>query len=306
MLGLRLALCAIAIMGMMTAGVGVVAVIDAQSAAEPVSVVLQVDGSNGYWKALIAGAKAAAAEHRADLVVLPGRQRLHPGEALLSIEGGKVRATCGIAPLTGDAHFHVGLADYSAGRSCAALALGMSPPGSRFLLLINNAARDSSMARLQGFQDAIQQLELTERTAAPEVIVETVDAAADAREEQLKAIATRHQSAAVVIDFSRNSASDLSNSFPRRRGEAPRLVTFDQGDDALKLVETGDVAAIVAHDSFQCGYLALQRLLDAHRSHSLSRPSAGKGYIYVRPTIVRAGNVAEFRAGQKLSLEQTI
>ena len=96
----------------------------------------------------------------------------------------------------------------------------------------------------------------------------------------------------------------LVDPLPGLRGLAelvdpPQLVTFDQSDAALELVELGKIAAVVAHDPHLCGYLAVDRLAYFHAAGALARPAEGKGHIYVPTTIVRPGEVAEFRASLK-------
>lgn len=300
MLGLRLAIGAIALMAVMTAGAGVLALIGYENSEELTAIVLQTDGCDPYWQALVAGAQAAADDHGAELTVLQRCPLQHPHTGLLSIVGGQLRATCGASPGGDDCNIHVGLANYRAGKACADLAREILPRGGNVVALISDAKSESSRVKLEGFRDVIEQVisRANPKHPAIDLTVEKIAATSgDVVGDQLAEIAARHPAANLVIDFTGGSARVLQRSF--RGDKGPQLITFDQSDEALDLIETGDVAAAIAHDPFQCGYVAVDRLISIHQGNPLTRPSQGKGFVFLTPRIVRPGDVAEFRASLK-------
>jgi ABC-type sugar transport system substrate-binding protein len=303
MLGLRLAIAAIALMGVMTAGVGALALIGYETSAAPATVVFQADGNDPYWQNMIAGAQAAAADKQVELMILQDCRLPEAGTAVLSVVGGEVRATCGLSSGGSDFDFHVGMANYKAGSQCASLARELASYGGKVVAIVDDASTELAAVRLQGFRDALNRISPVTgnySVAALKLVVEKVDDAhAASADDQLAAIASRHSDAVLVLDFTGGSALAMKRHF--RDGDGgPLLITFDQSDEALNLVETGDVAAIIAHDSFQCGYLAVERLIMFHRGNAMSRPSRGKGILFLPPIVVRPGDVAEFRASLKL------
>lgn len=299
MLGLRLMFGAIGLMGVMTAAAGALALVSSQAAANAPAVVLQVDGVGSYWQAMIGGAQDAADRNGSKLMVIQGCQLTHPETAILSIVGGQLRATCGMDSEQGSVDLHVGMANYSAGKECAKLAHELLPAGGKIITIVDGGSTAPSAVRLQGFRDQLKTLQFSDEQGnaqAVDVIAEKIKLVkGQSADDQLKSIAARHGDAALVFDFTGGPAVGLKLAYAEGDA-APQLVSFDQSDAALNMVDKGELSAVVAHDSYKCGYLAFERLVDLQRGSALARPSQGKGFILLPPTIVRAGEVADYRA----------
>lgn len=305
MLGLRLALGAIALMAVLTASIGGLAVMDFNGSEETPTLELTLGGDGAYWDAVANGAKAAAAQRGVPLSVLEG---IEPdGHATLAIVGSGEIASCGGEAIRSPHLFHVGMANYAAGRICAHYAAKHAAAGSKIVALTDAAPNSASEPRLQGFRDTLRYYE-GEGESRRQWQVEVIPIAGDAVEQEvadLAAIAAQHADAALVIDFTGDSAKALQESFksgsPRLQ---PRLVTFDRSEASLEAIETGDLAAVVTHDPYHCGYQAVDRLVMYHRSDLLGRPAAGRGCIHVPAQLVERGTLAEFRSGLKIAASE--
>jgi ABC-type sugar transport system substrate-binding protein len=305
MLGLRLVLGAIALMAVLTAGIGGLAVMDSDGRKEALSLELTLGGDGAYWDAVANGAKSAAAQHGLQLSLMEG---IEPhGHATLAIVGAGETASCGGEAILSPHMFHVGIANYAAGRICAYYAAKHAAAGSKIVALIDAAPNSASEPRLQGFRDALCYFE-GEDESRRQWQVDVIPIAGDAVEQgidDLAAIAAQHADAALVFDFTGGSAEALLQSFKSGSSRLqPRLVTFDQSEVSLEAIETGDLAAVVTHDPYQCGYQAVDRLVMFHRSDLLARPAAGKGCIQVPAQLVERGTLAEFRSGLKIAAAQ--
>ncbi|MBA4107094.1 MAG: hypothetical protein C0485_15220 [Pirellula sp.] len=298
MLGLRLALGAIALMAVLTASMGGLAIIDFEGSEEKPTLELTLGGAGAYWEAVANGARAAAARRGVQLSVLEGVDPA--GRATISIVGAGESASCGGGELLSPHLFHVGMANYSAGRICAHYAVKHAAVGSKIIMLVDAAANSASAARLQGFRDTLRYYEgdgQSQRSRQLEVI-----AGDPADQEIYDLAAAQHADAALVIDFTGGSEEALQNAFHgSARGLQPQLVTFDQSAASLAAIETGKIAAVMTHDPYLCGYQAVDRLVVCHRGDLLGQPAAGRGCIYVPGQLVERGTLAEFRSSLKVA-----
>lgn len=278
MLGLRLALGAIALMAVLTASIGGLAVVDFAGNDETHNLALTLGGDGSYWDAVASGARAAA-----------------DGCATLAIVGGDESASCCGGESQSPHLFHVGIANYSAGRLCAHYAAKHVAAGGKIVALIDNSDDSPSQPRLQGFSDTLRYYEgngQSQRQWRVEVIPIVDD---------LSNAVAQHADAALVIDFTGGSAAALLECFPGVAADQRlRLVSFDSSEASLAAIETGELAAVVTHDPYQCGYQAVDRLVTYHRSDLIARPSRGKGSILVPAQVVERGTLAEYRSRLKM------
>ncbi|WP_428304793.1 substrate-binding domain-containing protein [Lacipirellula sp.] len=301
MIGLRLALGAIAVMAVMTAGMGGLAVLDYQVSAPEHSMVLLTGGHSEYWQALATGAQAAADENGVDLsIAWPPAGETRCGKLSMAGSSG-FTATCGYGPGGATQTFHVGEASFGAGRRCAKYVTSLLHDGDDVLLIVDNRCCALPIERLQGFQHAMkfwmgadpQSSQAKSKCIVKHLVTEGERTAA----QQIAAAISRH-SPRVVVDLRLGAATELAAAVADL-SDPPLLVTFDQSEAALELVELGKVAGIIAHDPRLCGYLAVDRLAYFHSAEKLAFPAAGKGQLNVPAVIVRPGEVAEFRASLK-------
>lgn len=302
MLGLRLALGAIALMAVLTASIGGLAIVDFERSSEKPTLELTLGGEGPYWDAMANGARAAAERRQAALVISEGFSE--DGQATLAILGTSESASCGGDQAPSEHLFHVGIANYAAGRACAQYADRRSEAGSTIVALVDDSDHSPCRARLQGFLDTLRYFDddggfpLKQRV---EVVAITGDGS-EHQEGDLTAIAKQHADAAIVIDFTGGSAGALQKSFAHGHSNVrPQLVSFDPSEAALAAIETGELAAVVTHDPYVCGFQAVDRLVMFHRSELVARPAAGRGCIYVRAQLVERGTLAEFRSALKIA-----
>lgn len=300
MLGLRLALGAIALMAVLTASIGGLAVVDFDGNEETVNLVLTPGGDGPYWDAVVNGARAAAARRGVQLSVSEGVAA--DGCATLSIVGADETASCGGGAILSPHLFHVGMANYSAGRICAHYAAKHVAVGSKIVALIDSSDNSPSKPRLQGFRDTLRYYEgdgQSRRQWRVEV-VPLVGAASDHEVDDLATAGVQRADAALVVDFTGGTAAALQKCFPGGAADQrSRLVSFDPSEASLAAIETGELAAVVTHDPYQCGYQAVDRLVMYHRSDLLGRPAKGRGCIHVPAQLVERGTLAEYRSGLK-------
>lgn len=303
MLGLRLALGAIALMAVLTASMGGLAIVDFEGSDKKPTLELTLGGEGAYWEAMANGARAAANRRHAALVV--GENLSEDCQATLAILGSSESASCGGDQIPSEHLFHVGIANYAAGRICAHYAARHSKAGGTIVALVDDPDYSTCRARLQGFRDTLRYFE-DDGGAQSNRHVEVVTIAGDGSEQQagdLAATAKQYPDAAVVIDFTGGSADALQKSFARGPSSSqPRLVSFDHSEAALAAIETGELAAVVTHDPYICGFQAVDRLVMYHRSDLLGRPAAGRGCIHVPAQLVERGTLAEFRSALKTAV----
>lgn len=303
MLGLRLALGAIALMAVLTASVGGLAVMDFHGSEAATQIELRLGGVGEYWDALANGAREAAAQRGVDLTV---SDEIEPaGFATVTILGDDETASCGgKATLSPTQMFHVGMANYAAGRVCAHYAAKHAPAASKILVFIDGASSSPATSRLQGFCDTLRHYK-PDAQSPERWQLEVVSVAGDASARKLdfsEGEAAGHADAAMVFDFTGRPAELLCESLRRsEQSPQPRIVTFDHSEAALEAIETGNVAAAITHDPHQCGFHALDRLVMYHRSDLLGRPAAGRGFIHVPAEIVERGTLAEHRSRLKIA-----
>jgi ABC-type sugar transport system substrate-binding protein len=289
-------------MAVLTASMGGLAVMDVDGSEATIQVELRLGGVGDYWDALANGARDAAASRGVEMTVA---EEIEPaGCATLTIHSDGETASCGGDAILSPQMFHVGMANYAAGRLCAHYAAKHAVAASKIVVLIDSSPNSAAASRLQGFRDTLRYHESAGQSqgAWQVEVVSIIGDAASLELTDLEKVATEHADAEIIFDFTGGPAEWLHESF--RRGETPqqpRLVTFDQSETALEAIETGDVAAVVAHDPRQCGYHALDRLVVFHRSDLLGRPAAGCGFIHIPAELVERGTLAEFRSSLKIA-----
>lgn len=289
-------------MALLTAGMGGLAVLDYQASATPRDMTLLPGGNSAYWRALAAGAQTAAEEQGIELsVAWPPAGEDRCGRLTLAGTAGYT-ASCGNASTEISQIFHVGEASYGAGRRCAEHVTSLIQAGDGILIILDEDRRVAEpVERLQGFRHALKHPRSVGGHVAEtqyKAVVKRVAADDEQSATQQISAAISQHSPRVVVDLRLGGAAELAAAVAEL-ADPPQLVTFDQSDAAFELMELGKIAAIVAHDPHLCGYLAVDRLAYFHAAGRLALPAEGKGHIYLPTTIVRPGEVAEFRASLK-------
>lgn len=304
MLGLRLAIGSIALMAVLTASVGGLALVDFDGNETPTFVELRLGGDGPFWDAVANGAKQAAEKRGANLFVLPSESN-STGVGTLSISGVDGTASCGGDAAEPGRLLHIGMANYATGRVCAQFAASKLQSGDRIVAIVDRRDDSPTAPRLDGFRDELQRYRAKDRRLKWELEVVDVGGASRQRRETLSEYAETCGDAAMAIDFTGGPAADLAVLDQSQQGGGrPLVVSFDRSEAALAAIETGAVAAVVTHDPFQCGFLAVDRFVVFSRSDAMSRPAAGCGHIFVPPQLVEPGTLAEYRSSLKIAAAQ--
>jgi ABC-type sugar transport system substrate-binding protein len=202
--------------------------------------------------------------------------------------------TVGKGPLVTNHFGHVEAADFQIGRALAYTTLKALPRGGRIALL-GNAEKYVSQ---QNFLDEYK-LILHYAALSGEAAYEFVDCDVFPSDEisgYHRALASCH-GVDCVVDLTSGRASELAQaaaeSFP---GQQLKVISLDDSDESLQLVEKGTIHAVIGQDAFACGYHAIYRISLICRSSTMELPARGSGSDGVPPVCIRADNVAEFRA----------
>jgi ABC-type sugar transport system substrate-binding protein len=100
-----------------------------------------------------------------------------------------------------------------------------------------------------------------------------------------------------IVDFSEApNNSDVAAFATAARERSAKFITFEGGEEALAGVESGDVYAVMANNSYLQGYRAVLELSSLCRRTELGLPAPGQGGVNVPVSVVQQGSVAEFRA----------
>ena len=330
MLGLRLAFGAIALMAVATAGMGGLALLDDRGlTADAPPLLLKPADDSSYWRAVAAGAEAAAIAHGVELQIeWPREQSLYEvslGEShACSVD--RVGTLCGRHAMNDDvllaanlktsssgerrnveSHrggitLEVSMADYSAGELCAQTAVEALPRGGKIAVVMEANPGKSSRARFDGFSTFLDQRRLGGNSAASkqiEVVVHHIDRHAA---EGLRQISQKveGQGVQVVIDFTGAAVETLLGAFENADpADRPRIIALDSSDRALEAIELANLYAVVTPDPYQCGYQAVSRVAYLQQRGFMEHPADGRGSILLPPQVVREGTVPEFRASRR-------
>lgn len=330
MIGLRLALAAIALMAVATAGIGGLAILDDRSCpdgAPPLRLIAADDSS--FWRAVASGAQAAAKDRGVELQVEWPRKE-SSNESLAAVAGERsnemVGTLCGRHALMGDTLLaaeimrslpralnnagscgggivlDVTMANYSAGQLCAETAVDALPSGGTIAVLMEANPSKSAAGRFDGFRHYLRTLHAGGEGANSSeisVVVHRVDRQSPARLRQI-AEEVQGEGGQLVIDFTNAAVEPLLRAFDAASSaDRPRVIAFDSSDRALEAIETGDLFAIVTPDPFQCGYQAVSRVSFLQQRGFIEHPANGRGSILLPPLVVRQGGVAEFRSSRR-------
>ncbi len=197
---------------------------------------------------------------------------------------------------------HFGTGDYSAGRICAGMIAESLPAGGRIIVLVDNAAEGAGSVRLKSFRNVLTANDADIQRHGPSRRFEICECFQDyghaglcAR--NLRLAATRYPDAVCVVDLGvRTERSTVVPLASIARAAGMKLITFERSEPALAAVEAGDVFALIGDDPFAEGYQAVHRLASFGREGRSSLPVAGRGSVNLPACVVRADNVAAYRA----------
>lgn len=330
MISLRLALGSLAAMAVATAWTGGLAVIDYHgrfdAAAPPL--VLTAGDRSPYWQALVSGARAAAhAEHVPLTVTWPseedhceanplsasgpsrpaqrfgriiGRYPPEPDAVLVAQFGTLETAISNDASDDAAKYlFHVGMANYPAGRNCAALARELLPRGGTVIAWIESRPSSEASISLNGLREELRRCGQSADAAEIHLVVHRAAPDSSTTGGEL-AEEVRRRNAQFVVDLTGQPVERILTSLEALpANERPGVITFDSSEHALAAIEMGKVQAVVTTDSFQCGYQAVARMALLQRRDPCELPVDGRGSILLPSLVVRQEDIAEFRASRQ-------
>jgi ribose transport system substrate-binding protein len=298
-----------------------VAMLSAPRGEEPLRLLLVTSGSEAERRALAEGALAAADEFKVELavrsvnqarpdsfvesiasVVADGVQGAIVSQAindetvreLKRVSGVTNLVTCGGEAAVTDSLMHVGANPYSAGRICGNFVKELLPNGGRIVVLVD-ADDDVAATRLTALKDALQ-WSPGGQVADWDVITMSIAGASEQGVRDLE-LELRGDRVGCVVDLRCGTAPAMTARLAAVAGsERVQFITFDNSEEALAAVETGDVCAVISENAFDQGYQAVQHLASICRGNAWRRPKPGCGQVNVPVSIVRRGNVAEYRA----------
>lgn len=192
---------------------------------------------------------------------------------------------------------HIEAGAYHVARMLVQTAHEALPSGGAIALLLN-AERDSEQAdQLAAFKAVINQYSVgAANSPRPSYeLIEREISEVDSSDDIRTVLAGAYE-ALCVVDFTGDRAMEIVEGVGRMAdGGNVRIITLDQSDAALAAVENGSIYAVVGHDPFDYGYIAVAKLASLCRCGKLGLPLVNRGGVNVRPVCLRRDNVAEFR-----------
>jgi ribose transport system substrate-binding protein len=306
---------------------GVDALRERQPAAK--NLVMVTGGSGPYWRLAAAGAQAAARSAGVQLTIeMPHADGdIDDQRAILRrLEKSDVDgiALCPLMPEAQGAAIdglsraarvvtfvddavdsericYVGVGHYAAGRVAAGTVTSAVPAGGKIVILLSRFADVEMQDRLQGLEDALQNLNSSDSAKPPRPweVVELIEDHADAHQSvaQLRDALAEHPDLAAVVCLREGSLSLLTRFLSEAgKSDQVQLITFDQSEETLEAIAGGRVHAAIAQDPYQIGYSAVAWLARFCRSDANGLPARGQGVVCVRATVVRSDNVDRFRS----------
>ena len=294
-----------------------------------------VGGPDPFWNQVIAGAEAAADELDVDLHVhIPSGVPADQTKVLAQLEGvasqgvaispiapdeqtrllSRMAAKTLVVTFDNDApqslrHCYVGTNNYLAGRDCAKVVEEGLPEGGNVVIFIGDKERQNAQDRLRGFHDRIVGLEqpaedsefpLDDPYGSDNIKVlgiyfdgQSPDQAATNVRQALE----EHPDVDCMVGlYGYNGPACLKVLRDSEDPKDIKIVAFDEHEETLDGVASGDILATVVQSSFQYGYETVRLLKTWSNSGEHFGPLEGTGYRYLPCKIVTKENVAEHRA----------
>jgi ribose transport system substrate-binding protein len=294
-----------------------------------VNIVFITGGSGAFWERTVNGAKSAADDYDATLVVETPSANEGVAEQTELLEDLSEKPVDGIAvsPLDADGQTelinklakktmlvtfdsdasdserqsHVGTTNYAAGRACARLVTDAIPDGGKIAVLVANSTKENIRDRKGAFQERIAQFadDNDDATAGPKyTIVGFFEDGGDEAKcaENIRGVVKQYPDLACIVGMNSQHGPVLLKTL-KDDGQLDKvkLVTFDDAPETLQGVEDGHIYATLAQDPFKFGYQAVEILCSLKRGDSVAIPVGGRGAMYFGVEAVKQDNVAKFR-----------
>jgi ribose transport system substrate-binding protein len=298
-----------------------VAMVSSPHGEQPLRLLLITSGSEVQRYALVDGARTAAEERGVELLVRSVPQSPSDSfvESIASVIADGIQGAVASPEITNetlrelrkasgatdvvrcsadadaaDSILQVGTNQYSAGRICGNLIRRTFPQGGRVVVLVGDDG--VAATRLAALREALD-WDAANESHQWELSVVRVGQSVGDLDSQLDDELEREPAVSCVVDLSHctsKAVTALVAAAAEKLGA--QFITFDSSAEALAAVETGQIYAVICDNAFDHGYQAVQHLVSICRGSYLRRPAPGHGNVFVPATIVRRGNVAEYRA----------
>ena len=296
-------------------------------------------GSGPYWQMVINGAKAAARDGNVDLRIavpeenenLDAQMDLLAKLDLATLDGialspidaerqtpainqfvsrqKKVVTFDSDAPLS-SRHSYIGTDNFGAGRTCALLVNDALPNGGKVAVLLANLTKTNMLDRKNGFEESLSQVVSATGEKQPEtfqVVGYFVDeGSAEKCGQIIRDTLTQHPDVGCFVGMTARHGPILLNVLKDagKLGQI-KLITFDDAEETLNGIETGDIYATVVQDPFKYAYDAVTTLAELCRGNEARLPVVGRGNVSVTAEPIKKENLESFRGRIKARQEAT-
>lgn len=294
-----------------------------------VNIVFITGGGNPYWQRTINGAKSAADEFDANLVVeVPSAQEgVEEQTKLLEEVRGQAVDGVAISPLDAEGQTelidelagktflvtfdsdasdskrqsHVGTTNYAAGRACARLVRDAIPDGGKIAVLIANQTKENLIDRKGAFQERINQF-ADDGIKPGDPLKYTIvgfyeDGGSDEKcAANIREALKQNPDLACIVGMNAQHGPILMRVLKEdNQLDKVKVVTFDDAPETLQGVQDGHIYATLAQDSFGFGYEAVKILCNLKRGDATAIPMGGRGQVFFGVEVVNKDNVDDFR-----------
>ncbi len=295
---------------------------------------LVVGGPDPFWQIVIAGAQDAAARYDADLEVSVPEGGSGSQTAILGrIDPSKVdgvavspmapadqtrllsRLASGVKLVTYDndspqslRHCYIGTGNYAAGRLSAGLVREALPDGGEVAVFVGDLDRDNAVQRRAALFASL----LSETGRKPDddetpdepakgngyTIVRTYlddSDPAKCRANLAQALKDHPELGCIVGLYGYVGPLAADEVKKAKRGGQVKIVAFDEHEQTLRGIESGDIYGTVVQNPYQYGYEAIRVLASLTRKIEEAVPLAGAGTMFLPCATLHKDDVAAYR-----------
>ncbi len=307
----------------------------ANAPSQPGKFLFLAGGADPYWELCVAGAKSAAAECGAELVVhMPSdegeaglREQLEQlgsinsdqwdGLAIGPIDPNRETtlinaAADKVTTVTVDSDapqsrrvWYIGSSNYEAGMLAAQMLKEAAPQGGKVVLLVASLAKTNAAARVDGFQDELRGEDDFDQPASEQELAggnyEVLDLVFDqgnpeACREKLSAVLSKHDDlVAIVGTFGYHGPVALEEIDKLPARRQIQVIAFDEEERTLDGVASGKAHATIVQDPFMFGAEAIRMLEQVRQGKFLEMPIARQVDVGVHCLVVKQDNLEAFK-----------
>ncbi|MCG8448779.1 MAG: substrate-binding domain-containing protein [Pirellulales bacterium] len=302
-------------------------------------VIFVTGGSDDFWQLTVKGAEAASREYNAELKVempshgegLAQQQHILVGLNAEEIDGvalspldaeGQTRLINLLAKKTNVVTFdsdaplserqcYVGTSNYRAGQICNDLVSEAIPEGGKIAVFLSNLTKNNMVERKAGYEENEAKLSASAKEEDVSPSWQTVEYMIDEgnlekTEENILQALKKHRNLACLVGMNGYHGPILLKVL-REAGQLGKikLVVFDEANETLDGISSGDIYATVVQDPYMYGYEAVRMLTSLHNGKSRELPIVGGSSFNVNCQPIRQSNLEEFKQRLQERLGET-